>query len=240
MYFWKFRKRKSRRINYLGGKALNNNNRRFQTNTQTRTNTISPTSNSSLCQAESLCHDSRSSSCSKGVVSVSQAFAQAKSGRLFQATTEAIPVIGNNNAIIQLCNPCSCNTTVYLATVVCANHSPSPVSLKTFFLGTVNQELLKNIPAGNTNMYVDCSCRSRACLQCGTRTEICNGLLVSTVVVNGFDTFTTSIDGTIILSPDCSIIYELCSVNCSQTALASVSISWWEVPSGEELIRCCL
>jgi hypothetical protein len=219
---------------------LNNNNRRFQPNTQTNPNTLSTTSNNSLCQAESLCHDSRSSTCSKVVVSVSQAFAQSKSGRLFQATTEPIPVIGSNNAIIQLCNPCSCNTTVYLSSVISANHSPSPISIKTFFHGTVKQELLKTIPSGNTNMYVDCSCRSRACLQCGTRIEICNGLLVSNVVVNGYDSFTTKIDGTIILSPDCSIIYELCSVNCSQTALASVTISWWEVPNCEELIRCCL
>lgn len=208
------------------------NNRRYQTTAQANSNTLSATSNSSHCQTES--------SCSKAIVSVSQAFAQAKSGRLFQSTTEAVPVIGNNNAIIQLCNPCSCNTTVYLSSVTCANHSPSPISLKTIFHGTVKQELLKTLPAGNTNMYVDCSCRPKACLQCGTRIEICNGILVSNIVVNGFDTFTTSIDGTIILSPDCSIIFELCSVNCSQTAVANVSVSWWEVPNCEELIRCCL
>ncbi|WP_455717712.1 DUF6143 family protein [Anaerosporobacter sp.] len=219
---------------------MNSNNRRYQPNTQRNNNTLSTTSNNTLCQTESLCHDSRTTnSCSKAIVSVPQAFAQAKSGRLFQSSTEVIPVIGSHNVVIQLCNPCSSNTTVYLSSVICANHSPSPVSLKTFFHGTVKQEL-RNSPVGNTNMYVDCSCKPKACLQCGTRIEICNGILVSTVVVNGYDTFTESIDGTIILSPDCPIIFELCSVNCSQTALANVSISWWEVPNCEELIRCCL
>lgn len=211
---------------------MNINNKRYQTNANAHSNTLSATSNNAHCQTEN--------SCSKAIVSVSQAFAQAKSGRLFVSTSEAVPVVGNNNAIIQLCNPCSCNTTVYLSSVICANHSPSPISLKTFFHGTVKQELLKTLPSGNTNMYVDCSCRSRACLQCGTRIEICNGILVSNLVVNGSDTFTAQIDGTIILSPDSSIIFELCSVNCSQTALASVSVSWWEVPNCEDLIRCCL
>ena len=220
------------------------NNKRNPTNIQAQTNTNLTTSSNSVCQAECLSRDSRSNqavvSCSKAIVSVPQAFAQAKSGRLFQATTETIPVVGNHNTIFQICNPCSCNTTVYLASVICANHSPSPISFKTFFFASVNPELLKNIPAGNTNMYVDCSCKPKACFQCGTRMEICNGLLVSTVVVNGYDTFTSSIDGTIILSPGSSVIYEVCSVNCSQTALTSVSLSWWEVPTCEELIRCCL
>ena len=219
-------------------------NKRYQANNQAQANTIQTTSNNSLCQADCSSRDSRNNqgvvSCSKAIVSVPQAFAQAKSGRLFQSTTDALPVIGNNNIVLQLCNPCSCNTTAYVSSVICANHSPSPISLKTFFYGTVNSELLKTRPAGNTNMYVDCSCRPKACFQCGTRIEICNGLLVSTVVVNGYDTFTETIDGTVILSPDSSVIYEICSVNCSQTALASVSLSWWEVPTCEELIRCCL
>lgn len=220
------------------------NNRRNPTNTQAQANTILTTSNNSLCQTESLGRNTHSNqdagSCQKAIVSVPQSFAQAKSGRLFQATTEAIPVIGNHNTIFQLCNPCSCSTTVYLSSIICANHSPSPITLNTFFYATINSELLKNIPAGNTNMYVDRSCRPKACFQCGTRMEICNGLLVSTVVVNGYDTFTSLVDGTIILSSGSSILYEICSVNCSQTSLASVSLGWWEVPTCEELIRCCL
>lgn len=220
------------------------NNKRNPTNIHSQPNTILTPNSNSLCQAESLNRDSRSNqtvvSCSKATVSVPQAFAQAKSGRLFQAATEVISVKGNHNTIFQLCNPCSCNTTAYVSTITCANHSPSPISFNTFFYATVNPELLKNIPAGNTNMYVDCSCRPKSCFQCGSRMEICNGLLVSTVVVNGYDSFTTTVEGTIILSSGSSVLYEVCSVNCSQTALTSVSISWWEVPTCEELIRCCL
>ncbi|WP_167959091.1 hypothetical protein [Anaerosporobacter faecicola] len=173
-------------------------------------------------------------------IQVPQRFAQAKSGRLYQSSTDALPIIGTHSIVCQLCNPCSTNVTTYVDSIFCANHSASPVSLKTFYYGCISPDTLQTIPAANTNLYIDCTCSPRACFQCGNHIEICNGTLVATLVVGAYQTYAVSYNGSMILSPDSSIQLQLCSINCSQTALASLSISWWEVPNCEKYIRCCL
>lgn len=174
------------------------------------------------------------------IVSVPQCFAQSKCGRMFQSSTEILPIIGTSNILYRICNPCNCNSTLYLSTLTCSNYSPSPISIKTIYHSTINEECLKNAPTVNTNLYVDCTCRSKGCVQCGTRIDICNDIIASSLVVNGYSSHTINFDGGIIIAPGCNVLYEICSINCSQTALANIDLSWWEIPNCEELIRCCL
>lgn len=213
----------------------NNNNNNPQTN---QSEVIGECQCTSFCN--SCSHTSPPCCNQSNTIEINQAFIQAKAGRYFQGTSDVMPVIGDYNLIYKLNNPTNSCVTAYIDTIISSNHSPSPICVKTMFRGTTKGDLLTSYHFDNTNSYVGCNCKPTCCLTYGTRIELCESISCYNWVVDQYSSFQYLPHGTLILAPGCSFLVEICSINCSQTALANISIGWWEVNKSEPLIPNCL
>lgn len=164
---------------------------------------------------------------------ISNGYVQSKHLILFNGVSEEMDCGGNSTfdyAYFLLSNPQKSNTNIYVKNSIITNLSSSPIVSKIYYcvediIG--NLESSNNISITNSNSN---GSMAFAKIFFGNDIEKIYGIYGQNLIIPSYSMHNSNENGSIIISPGFSYLFEIIPINKEITSNFVMSFSWWEEP----------
>lgn len=164
---------------------------------------------------------------------ISNGYIQSKNLALFNGVSEEMDCGGNNtfeNAYFLLVNPKRSNVNIYVKNSIITNLSSNPIIAKIYYcvedvVGSLDSS--NNITITNSNSSGRISSGK---ILFGNDMEKIYGIYGQNLIVTPYNMYTSNENGSVVLSPGFSYLFEISPINKEIISNFIMSFSWWEEP----------
>lgn len=164
---------------------------------------------------------------------ISNGYIQSKGLALFNGVSEEMHCGGDTNfkrTYFLLSNPKKSKKNVYVKNSIITNSSSNPIISKIYYcvediIG--NLEISKNTTIINSNSNGSIPTGE---IHFGNDIEKIDGIYGQNLIISSYNSYTSYENGSIIISPGFSYIFEIIPIDNQTISNSTMSFSWWEEP----------
>lgn len=162
---------------------------------------------------------------------ISNGYIQSKHLSLFNGVSDDMYCGGNSTfeyAYFLLSNPIKSNANIYVKNSIISNHSDTPIIIKIYYCvedidGSVQSSNFFSI----TNS-ISCGTIPQGKIFFTNELDKIYGIYGQNLIVPAYNSYNLNENGSIVLSPGFSYLFEIIPVNNNSVSNFAVSFSWWE------------